>query len=112
MVRVDDEGLLAQEQHLEHGGLLVPVEGEPPAPMVDVVVVVEAPAGRAELAARVVSVLPGVGVGLALEDTDAARQQLGPLLDHARRGASEGTNLQLRISRMSMLEKQELAMTG
>jgi hypothetical protein len=112
IVHMDDEGLLAQEQHLEHGGLLVVVEGEPPAELVDVVVVLEAPSGRAELGARVVSVLPGVGVGLALEDTADAHRQLDPLLDRARRGATEGINLQLRISRMSSLEKQELAMTG
>jgi hypothetical protein len=114
LVRVDDEGLLAQEQHLEHGGMLVPIDGDSPAPMSDVVVVLEAPAGRAELPARVVSVLPDVGIGLAFDDLDGVRRQLGPLLDRARRGDTPdpGVNLQLRIQRMSTLEKQDLAMTG
>ena len=116
-VQLDDEGLLAQEQYLEHGGLLVPQAGlgaDVPPPMSDVVVEIETPAGRAEIAARVVSVMPEVGVGFALDDPEAARRQIEPLLDRARRGGApaESTNLQIRIQRMSMLEKQELAMTG
>ncbi len=112
-MQLDDEALLAQEQYLEHGGLLVQIEGEAPAPMSDVVVDIDAPAGRAEIPARVVSVMPDVGIGLVLEDADAARRQLAPLFDRARRsGPAEPTNLQIRIQRMSTIEKQELAMTG
>jgi hypothetical protein len=113
-VSFDDEGLLEQEKYLEHGGMLVAVEGEAPPELSDVVVELDAPAGRAELAARVVSVMPGVGVGLAFDDPDAVRRELAPLLDHARRTrAPDGpTNLQVRIQRMSTIEKQDLAMTG
>ena len=112
-VELDNEKLVEQEQHLEHGGMLVPVPEAPPEPMTEVLLEVLTPAGNAELPARVVSVLPGVGVGLTFDDAEMARRRLRPVIERARRGGGPGDgNLQVRIQRMTTVEKQELAMTG
>jgi hypothetical protein len=112
-VDLDNDELVEQEQHLQRGGMLVPVPEAPPEPMTEVVLEVCAPAGRAELPARVVSVLPGVGMGLMFDDVDHARRHLQPVIERARRGSTPGEgNMQVRIQRMTTQEKQELAMTG
>jgi len=113
-VRMDPEQLLQQEAHLEHGGMLVPTSGEAPEPMTDVSVRIESEGASAQLEARVVHVADGQ-VGLALLDAPAARTRLEPLFARARgEGAGDATsgNLRLRITRMSSLEKQDLALTG
>ena len=113
-VKLDREQLLEQEVHLEHGGMLVPSDGEAPAPMTDVSVHVVSEGASADLAARVVHVAAG-SVGLALLDPQEARARLAPLLAAARGEAAEDLaagNLRLRITRMTLLEKQNLALSG
>jgi len=113
-VRLDREQLLGQEAHLEHGGMLVPAAGEAPPPMTDVSVRIDVEGSSAELDARVVHVADGQ-VGLALYDAADARQRLDPLFARVRgeTGDERTTgNLRLRITRMSSLEKQDLALTG
>lgn len=113
-VRLDREQLLAQEAHLEHGGMLVPAEADAPAPMTDVSVRIESEGASAEFEARVVHVGDG-HVGLALLDVQTARARLEPLFARARGDAVDDTaagNLRLRITRMSAIEKQDLALSG
>lgn len=113
-VRLDREQLLQQEAHLEHGGMLVPVDGDAPAPMTDVSIRVVTEGVSADLEARVVHVVEG-SVGLALLDPQDARARLAPLLAAARGEAPEDPaagNLRLRITRMTLLEKQNLALSG
>lgn len=113
-VRLEPEQLLGQEAHLEHGGLLVPVPAEAPEPMTDVLVRIESAGASAEVEARVVHVADGQ-VGLALLDAQTARARLDPLFARARGdGPADSTtgNLRLRITRMSSLEKQDLALSG
>lgn len=109
--RLDDAQLLKQESHLEHGGMLLPIIDQPPSPMSDVHVLIETAHGRAEVQARVVHVGEGE-VGLALLDAPTARTRLDPLFARARGETPRPQNLRLRITRMSALEKQELALTG
>ncbi|MBV1860139.1 MAG: hypothetical protein KUG77_17125 [Nannocystaceae bacterium] len=113
-VRLDREQLLAQEPHLEHGGMLVPAPAEVPAPMTDVLLRIACDGASAEVEASVVHVGDGQ-LGLALLDLPRARTRLAPLFAKARGEAvDEGTtgNLRLRITRMSAIEKQDLALTG
>lgn len=111
-MRLDREQLLGQEAHLEHGGMLVPAEAEEPEPMTDVSVRIDSEGASVELKARVVHVGDGQ-VGLALIDAPAARARLDPLFARARGEEDAPTgNLRLKISRMSSLEKQELALSG
>jgi hypothetical protein len=75
------EDLLAQRAHIPRGGFFVPMPQPPPEPFSEVRLVIVAPAGgRVELAARVVHLAPGAGVGLAFLDAIAAREALEPLL--------------------------------
>ena len=113
-VRLDREQLLGQEAHLEHGGMLVPAPAEVPAPMTDVLLRIDSEGASAEVEARVVHVGDG-HVGLAIIDAQNARARLDPLFAKARGDVvDEGPtgNLRLRITRMSALEKQDLALTG
>lgn len=113
-VRLDREQLLGQEAHLEHGGMLVPAPDDTPPPMTDVVVQIESEGASAEVEARVVHVGDG-HVGLAIIDAQRARSRLDSLFAKARGevpGDSTTGNLRLRITRMSALEKQDLALTG
>ncbi len=114
-VRLDREQLLGQEPHLEHGGMLVPnSNADVPPPMTDVLVRIECEGASAELEARVVHVADD-HVGLALAEVRTARAELAPLFARARGDAADDTatvNLRLRITRMSALEKQDLALTG
>lgn len=115
-VRLDREQLLGQEAHLEHGGMLVPATENPPppAPMTDVSVRIESEGASAEFEARVVHVGDG-HIGLALLDVPSARTRLEPLFARARgdvRGDTRTGNLRLKITRMSLLEKQDLALSG
>jgi len=113
-VRLDREQLLAQEAHLEHGGMLVPGAADAPAPMTDVSVRIESEGASAELAARVVHVGDGQ-LGLALLDVQTARARLEPLFARARGDAVDDPaagNLRLRITRMSSIEKEDLALSG
>lgn len=94
--------------------MLVPAEGETPAPMTDVSLRVVSEGATAEVEARVVHVADGA-VGLALLDPRDARARLAPLLAVARGEAPDDAgagNLRLRITRMSSLEKQNLALSG
>jgi len=114
-VQLDREALLGQEAHLEHGGMLVPAPAEVPAPMTDVLLRIDSEGASAEVEARVVHVGDGQ-LGLAIIDAQNARARLDPLFAKARgetagEGGSTG-NLRLRITRMSSLEKQDLALTG
>lgn len=90
---------------------MVPSSGEVPDPMTDVSVQIETDGVSAQLEARVVHVADGQ-VGLALLDAADARTRLKPLLDRAGGGDDGGGNLRLRITRMSSLEKQNLALSG
>ena len=108
-VRMNREQLLEQEAHLEHGGMMVPSSGEVPDPMTDVSVQIESDGASAQVEARVVHVADGQ-VGLALLDAAEARTRLKSLID--RGNGDEGGNLRLRITRMSSLEKQNLALSG
>lgn len=110
-VRMSREQLLEQEAHLEHGGMMVPSSGDAPAPMTDVSVQIETEGASAQLDARVVHVAEGQ-VGLALIDAQEARTRVRSLLDRAGEGEDAGGNLRLRITRMSSLEKQNLALSG
>lgn len=105
------EELLEQEAHLEHGGMMVPSSGEAPEPMTDVSVRIESNGASAQVEARVVHVCEGQ-VGLALLDAREARTRLQSLLDRASGSEDGGGNLRLRITRMSSLEKQNLALSG
>ncbi len=113
-VRLDREQLLGQEPHLEHGGMLVPAPDGAPEPMTDVLLRVDCDGASAEVQARVVHVGDGL-LGLALIDAPNARTRLDPLFARARGEPAEDAatgNLRLRITRMSSLEKQDLALTG
>ncbi len=113
-VRLDREQLLGQEAHLEHGGMLVPASAQTPEPMTDVSVRIDSEGASVELEARVVHVGDG-HVGLALIDAPSARARLDTLFTRARGEAGESGaagNLRQRITRMSSLEKQELALSG
>ena len=113
-VRLDREQLLGQEAHLEHGGMLVPAPADVPAPMTDVLLRIDSEGASAEVEARVVHVADGQ-VGLAIIDAQNARARLDPLFAKARGEVAEDArtgNLRLRITRMSALEKQDLALTG
>ncbi len=110
-VRMNREQLLEQEAHLEHGGMMVPSSGEAPAPMTDVSVQIESDGASAQLEARVVHVADGQ-IGLALLDAAEARARLKSLIDGAGADGDRGGNLRLRITRMSSLEKQNLALSG
>ncbi|MGH1346299.1 MAG: hypothetical protein ACRBN8_32330 [Nannocystales bacterium] len=114
-VRLDREELLGQEAHLEHGGMLVPAPAESPAPMTDVLLRIDSEGASAEVEARVVHVGDGL-LGLALIDAQNTRTRLDPLFARAKGDApadeSKTGNLRLRITRMSSLEKQDLALTG
>jgi hypothetical protein len=114
MVELDDEGLLAQRDHLAHGGMLVPI-ADPPPPMTDVLLAIVAPAGRVEIPARVVHDLGDGNVGIAVDDVDVARGRLEPLFARAEGGGGtreQPGNLQQRIHRMTADQKRELALTG
>lgn len=114
-VRLDREQLLGQEAHLEHGGMLVPASDDPPPPpMTDVLLRIESEGTSAEVEARVVHVGDG-HIGLALLDVPSARTRIEPLFARARGDAPSDTktgNLRLKITRMSLLEKQDLALSG
>lgn len=113
-VRLDREQLLAQEAHLEHGGMLVPAGSDVPPPMTDVSVRIQSEGTSAEFEASIVHVGNG-HIGLALLDVQTARARLDPLFARARGDAVADTttgNLRLRITRMSALEKQDLALSG
>lgn len=94
--------------------MLVPLDGDAPAPMTDIELSVESAGGKAQVNARVVHVGGDGTVGLAFDDVPAARKRLDPLFQRARGGGGSagGENLRLRITRMNSLEKQELALTG
>jgi hypothetical protein len=111
-VRLEDDALLEQRDHLTHGGLLLRFD-DPPPPMSDVELTLEAPVGKAELTARVVHHMPDGGVGLSFDDVEAARASLAPLFDRAEgKGGRAPANIQQRIHRMTTDEKRELALTG
>mgnify|MGYP007037738857 CR=1 FL=1 len=109
-MRLSDEQVSAQRDHLMHGGLLLPI-ADPPPPMSDVVLSIETSGGTAEVEARVVHHMPDGAVGISFDDVESAKDRLGPVL---RPGAArnEGGNLQQRIGRMSTDEKREMALTG
>lgn len=105
-IRLDAEGLEAQQQHLEHGGLFVPVE-RPPDVMSEVTLAVAMEHASVELAAQVVQILPDGTVGFVLADPERAKQTLKP------GGAAEPQlNLRQRMNRLTTPEKQELAIAG
>lgn len=81
---------LAQEAHVRHGGLFVPLPTPPPEPLAAVGVRLVGPAGDAvDLEARVVQVAPGAGLALAFVDAAAARTALTPILAAARRAGAD-----------------------
>ncbi|MCR9164052.1 MAG: hypothetical protein ACE37F_01870 [Nannocystaceae bacterium] len=110
-VRMNREQLLEQSAHLEHGGMMVPSPREVPEPMTDVSVQIETNGVSAQVDARVVHVADGQ-VGLALLDAAQARTRLLSLLDRPGESDDGAGNLRLRITRMSSLEKQNLALSG
>lgn len=105
-IRLDDEALQAQQQHLEHGGLFVPLD-DPPAVMSDVVLSITTDHTSVELAAQLVQVLPDGTVGFVLADPEQGKRSLQP-------GASSEPqlNLRQRMNRLTTPEKQELAIAG
>lgn len=120
-VTLDGDALDDQARHLEHGGMLVRVDGPAPTPMSEVIVEIDGPAGRAEVPAQVVGVMPDGAVALALGDAEDARRRLSALRsgapDEAGSGAAgakaqAGDNIMLRLQRMTTVEKQDLAKHG
>lgn len=126
----------AQSAHLAHGALLVPMPDPAPRPLELLDVRVVGPDGLVVegLAARVVQVLPGTGLALALADPEGARAALAPLLaaaatdapaarsgeapaarsgeaPAAEDGEPAGT-LYERIRGMSKAERRQLALHG
>jgi len=104
---MDEAALDAQSSHLEHGGMVVRLDSDPPAPLTEVVVEIKAPLGRAEISARVVAVTPDGGVALALDDIEDARRRLAPLTSRPK-----PDNVMLQLQRMTTAQKQELAKYG
>ena len=112
--------LLAQEPHLAHGGLFVPVPDPPPEPFSDLLLRISSPHGAdLELRATVVQIVPGSGMAVAFGDPTAARRALAPLLAaarHAAPAAEEGDRpagtIHDQIRGMSPREKMQLALHG
>jgi hypothetical protein len=113
-IELDAEQLIAQAEHLERGGLLVPAGEHTPAVMSRVKVRLQTPAGRAEIDAEVVAVIPGSGVGLTV-DPDQAKHRIEPLIARAKRGDMEptaATTIALQAKRMTTEQKREAAQFG
>jgi len=128
--------VVAQRQHLERGCLFLPLPEPEPAPLSRLAIWLRPPAGDAlQLAARVVQLVPAVGMALAIEELERSREQLDDLLHTADShhdetvgessccwgeptpAAAEATpqeagSLHDRIRQMSTAEKRRLALGG
>lgn len=83
--------LLAQEGHLAHGCLFVPMPAPPPEPFAEVTVHLTSPWGAAVTASgSVVQIVEGRGIAVALSDAPAAKRDLAAVFVAARAGAGAG----------------------
>ncbi len=84
--------ILAQESHLAHGCLFVPMPSPAPLPFAEVAVHLTSPwnDGGAAIVAHgsVVQIVEGRGIAVALSDAAAAKQKLAPTFAKARGEAS------------------------